>query len=167
MRIMCAFVSLTIFLALSSGCSAEEEKRKRTKLNAKKAETLRKKAGAEESLKRGKVKVEKLKHTFPALKNILRRLLKPLGLAHLKEEQVRELFKKLMPLIKQMHRFENQINKLEAEADVLMKQGEAEEAAILRLRIILLKYSLGSLDDQVESISATYRKKKRNMRTNP
>ena len=163
MRTMCTFVSLTIVLTLGSGCSAEEEKRERAEPERGKAKPERKKAKP----LRGKAKVKKQKHTFPALKNILRRLLKSLGLAHLKEKQVRELFKKLMPLIKRMHRFEKQINKLEMEADVLMKQGEVEEATILRLRVTLLKYSLGSLDDQVESISATYRKKKRDVRSNP
>lgn len=210
MRIMCVFVSLTIFPALSSGCSMEEEKRERAKPERKKAEPKARKVKP----LRKKAKAEKPKHTFPVLKNIRKHLLKRLRLAHLTEEQARELFKKLMPLIKRGHRLERQINKLEAKISVLIKQSKAESSkmdrdihvlsrklkskkltsdehrriinkfielehrlkaedvtdmkvTMLTLKGSALKKSLRSLNNQVESLLTTYRKKKRNMRTNP
>ncbi len=170
MRIMCVFANLTIILVLSFGCSAEEEKRERAKPEAKKVEPEVRKIDAEAKRAKPlpkKVEIKKPRYTFPALENISKRLFKRLGLAHLTEEQARELFKKLMPLIKKMHRLEKQISKLEARINILMKQGKVEKVTILMLKGVNLKYSLGLLKNQVESLRATYRKKKRKKRANP
>lgn len=160
---MCVFVSLMSFLVLISGCLAEEEKRGRAEPKVRKADAEAKKVKPPPK----KVEIKKPRYTFPALKKINKRLLKRLGLAHLTEEQARELFQKLMPLIKKMHRLEKQINKIETRANILMKQGKVEKAMILRFKELLLKNSLISLDGQIDRLRATYRKKKRNMRANP
>jgi len=168
-----------IFLALSSGYSGKAEKRggaepevRKVKPEARKVKPLPKKA-----------KAKKPRHTFPVLKTIQKWLLKRLGLAHLKEEQVRELFKKLTPLIKKMHGLENQINHFETRADILMEQWKAEFSKtdrdihilfrklimvmILRLEGVSLRCMLKSLENKSKAIRATYRKKKRDMRTTP
>jgi hypothetical protein len=163
MRIVCVFVSLTIVLVLSSGCLAEEEKRGRAEPKVRKADAEAKKAKP----LRKKVEVKKPRYTFPALEKFRKQLMEPSGLAHLTEEQARELFKKLMPLIKRMHRLEKQINKIETRANILMKQGKVEKAMIFRFKGLLLKNLLRSLDGQVDRLRATYRKKKRKKRTNP
>lgn len=187
MRIMCVLVSLMIFLVLSSGCSEAEEKRDREKSRTKRvepeagrAELLRKKTKTERKkaelrakkvkLLREKAKIKKPGYILPALlviKNIQKPLLKRLGLTHLKEEQVRELFKKLMPLIRRMHPLEKQAQELEMRADVLMEQGQVEEVMTLRFKAMTLEMLLEPLKEQVRVLRATHRKKKRNMRTIP
>jgi len=141
-RIMCVFVSLTIFPAFGSGCSVEKEKCERAEPERKKAEPKARKVKA----LRKKTKAEKPEHTFPVLKNIRKQLLKRLRLAHLTEEQTRELFKKLMPLIKKMHRLEKQINKLEAKISILIKQSKAESSKMDRdIHVLSRKLKSGRL----------------------